>query len=70
MSARLNQERKPFERLLANRYGDGLVYLPKSMNLGVLGDAVVRGFVSEDGFLTRKGRNFLAEANTSTSVGE
>ncbi len=70
MSKRPNQEQGPFERLLANRYGDGLIYLPKSMNLGVLGDAVVRGFVSEDGFLTKKGRNFLAAANTSTSVGE
>ena len=70
MRARANQELSPTERLLAHRYGDGLIYLPKSMNLGVLGDAVVRGFVNEDGFMTRKGRNFLAAASTDTSVGE
>ena len=49
----MNQASEGFEKLLTNRYGDGLIYLPKSMNSDVLEDAVSLGFVSEDGFLTR-----------------
>ena len=64
MQASLNQEHRPFAKLLAHHYGDGCVYLPKSMNSGVLQDAKRQGFVSEDGFLTRKGRNFLAGASS------
>jgi hypothetical protein len=70
MRASIDHSRQPLERLLAHRYGDGRIYLPKSMNSGVLRDAMRRGLVSEEGFLTRKGRDFLAAASTSTSVGE
>jgi hypothetical protein len=66
----LNQSSQPFEKLLASRYGDGLIYLPKSMNSCVLRDAVNLGLVSEDGFLTSKGRNYLARAKPVTSVGK
>ena len=48
-------------KLLSNRYGDGLIYLPKTAHAGTLRDAIKAGFVSEDGYLTRKGRNFLAQ---------
>ena len=64
----MNQASEGFEKLLTNRYGDGLIYLPKSMNSDVLEDAVSLGFVSEDGFLTRKGRHYLAQAKPVTSV--
>lgn len=60
MTVSLDQRRLPVEKLLAHHYGDGYIYLPKSMNSGVLQDAKRQGFVSEDGFLTRKGRSFLA----------
>ncbi|MDA0821984.1 MAG: hypothetical protein O3C28_06120 [Proteobacteria bacterium] len=61
---------EPIKRLLAQRYGDGSIYLPKSANQGLLRDAVDKGLVSEDGYLTRKGRNFLAQADPATSVGK
>ena len=66
----MNLSGQPIEKLLTSRYGDGLIYIPKSMNSGVLQDAVSLGFVSEDGFLTRKGRNYLAKAKPVTSVGK
>ncbi len=66
----MNQGRPPMAKLLSNRYGDGLIYLPKTVHAGVLNDAIKQGFVSEDGYLTRKGRNYLAQARPQTSVGE
>ena len=51
-------------RLLAHRYGDGVVYIPRERgNRGLLEHAVADGFVSADGFVTRKGRNLLARRN-------
>jgi hypothetical protein len=48
-------------RLIARRYGDGGVYVPRQQpRRGVLQDAIAGGFVSEDGFITRKGRRLLA----------
>ena len=48
-------------RLLAHRYGDGVVYIPREGgNRALLEHAVADGFVSADGFVTRKGRNLLA----------
>ena len=48
-------------RLIARRYGDGGVYVPRQQpRRGVLQDAIDGGFVSEDGFITRKGRRLLA----------
>lgn len=48
-------------RLIARRYGDGGVYVPRQQpRCGVLKDAIDGGFVSEDGFITRKGRTLLA----------
>jgi hypothetical protein len=61
---------QPIVKLLAHRYGDGSIYLPKSANRGLLRDAVNKGLVSEDGYLTRKGRTYLAQADTVTSVGK
>jgi hypothetical protein len=62
MQANPDKQGRPLAELLRNRYGDGQIYLPKSMSSGVLRDAVDQGFVSEEGYLTRKGRNFLAHA--------
>ena len=47
-------------RLLACRYGDGAVYLPRDRSPALLEDARAAGFVSPDGYLTRKGRQWLA----------
>tara|TARA_R110002111_G_scaffold89522_5_gene139343 strand:- start:183 stop:380 length:198 start_codon:yes stop_codon:yes gene_type:complete len=60
----MNQARPPMAKLLSNRYGDGLIYLPKASHTSALRDAIKAGFVSEDGYLTRKGRNFLAQTQT------
>jgi len=46
--------------LLAKRYGDGTVYLPREGVEGLLDIAVRTGRVSEEGFVTRKGRELLA----------
>tara|TARA_Y100000588_G_scaffold385095_1_gene477692 strand:- start:392 stop:634 length:243 start_codon:yes stop_codon:yes gene_type:complete len=51
------------EKLLAHHYGDGYVYVPRSLHSSVLRDAKRQGYVSEDGFLTRKARSFLAAGN-------
>ena len=48
--------------LLAHRYGDGGIYLPRQARQpGALRDAIDGGFVSVDGFVTRKGRQLLAQ---------
>lgn len=70
MQATTNEVGPPMAKLLSNRYGDGLIYLPKTGHAGMLRDAIKQGFVSEDGYLTRKGRNFLAQTRPRTSVGE
>jgi hypothetical protein len=51
-------------RLLAHHYGDGGVYIPRH-NSGseALQVAVASGFVSDDGFITRKGRTLLARSD-------
>jgi len=46
--------------LLANRYGDGTLYFARNGERGLLDIAIQRGFVSEEGFVTRKGRALLA----------
>ncbi len=46
--------------LLSNRYGDGTLYLPKAGERGLLDMAIQSGFVSDEGFVTRKGRALLA----------
>jgi hypothetical protein len=46
--------------LLEHRYGDGIVYLPKGGPKELYARAVKQGFISEDGYLTRKGRALLA----------
>ena len=48
-------------RLIARRYGDGGVYVPRQPpRRRALKDAIAGGFVSEDGFITSKGRRLLA----------
>lgn len=47
--------------LIARRYGDGGVYVPRQQpRRGAMKDAIAGGFVSEDGFITSKGRRLLA----------
>lgn len=47
-------------RVLENRYGDGLVYLPKEWPRQLLSLAKQFGFIDAEGYLTRKGRALLA----------
>lgn len=47
-------------RLLANRYGDGTVYLPSGASIALYRSSIERGFVSAEGFITTKGRRLLA----------
>lgn len=47
-------------RVIGRHYGDGAVYMTQDENqLSALSKAISEGFVSEDGFLTRKGRELL-----------
>lgn len=48
-------------RVLEYRYGDGLVFLPKSQPDGLFKIAKTRGFIDTEGYLTRKGRHLLAK---------
>lgn len=48
-------------RVLSNRFGDGVVYLSKNMPRKVYNLAVKRGFISAEGYVTRKGRALLAQ---------
>jgi len=48
-------------KILNNRFGDGVVYLSKNMPRRVYNLAVKRGFISQDGYVTRKGRTLLAQ---------
>lgn len=48
-------------RVIAHRYGDGGVYVPTQERYPEALDlAIADGFVSQDGFITRKGRRLLA----------
>lgn len=46
-------------RMLSHRYGDGCVYVPREAYSGLFREAVRSGFLSEDGYVTRKGRILL-----------
>lgn len=46
-------------RLLNRRFGDGCIYLPKHGPTGLFQLAIECGYVSEDGYVTRKGRALL-----------
>ena len=47
-------------RVIGRHYGDGAVYMTQDENQAIaLSKAISEGFVSEDGFLTRKGRELL-----------
>lgn len=48
-------------KVLEYRYGDGLVYLPKHQPESLFEMAKNQGFIDQEGYLTRKGRNLLAK---------
>ena len=51
-------------RVIARHYGDGGVYISRDAEwVDAMKQAITNGFVSEDGFLTRKGRRLLARAD-------
>jgi len=60
----LNQFESAIAKLLDRRYGDGIVYEPRHANRDLLQAAIAGGFVSEEGYVTRKGRALLARAST------
>lgn len=47
--------------LLARHYGDGIVYLPSGEGLALYHTAKQEGFINEEGYLSRKGRQLLAQ---------
>lgn len=49
-----------FVKLLRHHYGDGIVYLLNGGAKRLYALAVKEGYVSDDGYLTRKGRSLLA----------
>ena len=62
LSARLHVESTPAElaQLLSHRFGDGTIYLPAGVPRQVFSLATHLGYISEDGYLTRKGRDLLS----------
>jgi len=52
-------------KILSNRFGDGVVYMSKNMPKRVYNLAVKRGFISQEGYITRKGRVLLAQVDTA-----
>jgi len=53
--------------LLAHHYGDGSVYLPARQQSALYRIAVENGFINEEGYLTRKGRIFLAQNSEASN---
>jgi hypothetical protein len=53
-------EERQIAELLECRFGDGMVYLPKTKPRQLLYLAVINGFIDTEGYLTRKGRLLLA----------
>lgn len=47
--------------LLVNHYGDGSVYLPAGASTEILSTAIENEYISEEGYLTRKGRKFVSQ---------
>ena len=52
-----------FVALLSHHYGDGIVYLYHRGALDLYKQAIEMGYVSEEGYLTRKGRTLLAQSS-------
>ena len=52
--------RSGIARLLAHRYGDGLVYFRDESERHLFNLAVEQGLVSPEGYLTPEGHSFLA----------
>ena len=48
-------------KVLEHRYGDGLVYLPRHQPETLFKLAKNKGFIDQEGYLTRKGRSLLAK---------
>lgn len=48
-------------KILEFRYGDGLVYLPSNQPESLFKVAKTKGFIDQEGYLTRKGRYLLAK---------
>lgn len=47
--------------MLRHHYGDGDLYLLEGTPESVVHKAISMGYVSEDGYLTRKGRDLLTQ---------
>jgi hypothetical protein len=47
--------------VLSHRYGDGNIYLPSGSSKQLWARAIALGYISEDGYVTRKGRELLAQ---------
>ncbi len=56
----LDLEERQMAELLECRYGDGMVYLPRTRPRQLLSIAIKGGFIDAEGYLTRKGRILLA----------
>ncbi|MEE8320809.1 MAG: hypothetical protein V3R68_03080 [Gammaproteobacteria bacterium] len=47
--------------MLEFRFGDGMIYFPKSKPDSLFSLAIENGFIDPEGYLTRKGRKLLAK---------
>lgn len=62
LASNVDEDMEPdIAKALEYRYGDGLVYLPKHQPESLYNMAANKGFVDQEGYLTRKGRSLLAK---------
>jgi hypothetical protein len=52
-------------KVVARHYGDGTVYLPAGTPWALFYVCIQRGLISDEGFVTRKGRELLAHYTPS-----
>jgi hypothetical protein len=52
---------KDIVKILKHHYGDGVVYMPENTPWSLYSFARKHGYISEEGYVTRKGRDLLCE---------
>lgn len=56
----LEQPESQIATILAYRYGDGMVSLPRHKPNTFYSEAKLRGYIDAEGYVTRKGRALIA----------
>ena len=54
--------------ILDHNYGDGVVYIPENTPWNLYSFARKLGYISEEGYVTRKGRKLLISYKNNSSI--